>query len=649
MKFIFKLFGLLAVLSTIFLGFGSTAHAAPTSVNPDDPRLASLNNSLMFGTSSKYQSTLNSVSSSNSLMKTYDYKVPVDGTTNRIIWWPSLNDLKKTDTITIDYSKGPVGFYDGKEINCKFILSDFYVQPNIFGLQNNGHPFYIDINHDLPQGFTTSGISHFKLTAELTYRDSGERVDLKGDSFITFNSLNGRYLADSDHHHREFVSYNQMGTQEYFVTKDTGLGEYTDLITGSGKVVGGVTKPDTDDKFEDLVGAKTFTNGSVSFNVKGKDLSFQIGNTGGTQWVAFNASTLWNARPVPPKKTGEDNKGNNIDNEQVKIGDEIIYKVPQTINTLNQDLLTKYTAFEMVDNLPAEVTYKSAKVVRTSDNKVISEAGKDDQIKIDGQTVTFKASSDTLNKVFLYNGETYVLEIHTVVNDKAKPNQDFKNQAKVIINGNSENTNFITNHIPKNSTIEKGIVEGDKLVKDKDVNYDEKIPYQVDAAITDWKGLSQVQLVDKLEPVLKYVPGSAKVLDADKKEVKGKITEPTSANGNTLTFDAASPADLKGKKITLYFEATLIEGTNYVDYVVDGKIVIPNKATLNTNFDKKTTPEVNVTPPPVEAKAIKKIDISDSMKKDDEEDKEKDKNDSTSSSSVEGSKSSEETKTSETK
>lgn len=581
---------LFAVLMSVLFINPTESSAAAQKVNPNDTRFANKNNSLLFATDAAHANSLRSVTSSNPALKVIEETS--SGRKHKVIYWDNLNDLKKTDTITITYDK--VGYYAGRDIKAQMVLSDFTIGQNYFGVSVAGKNNYLHINYDLPQGFTTSGIRRFTTQLKLTYADNGQAVNLQGDSYISISSLNGhKELASGLGDVREFVSYNSMSSLPYYLTNTTAIGEYTDPISGSGTVVGGITNPETDKNFVDAVGAPTFTNATVSFQVQGTNLRFTMGATYGSQWVAFNASTLWNVKPANPTKKVTNSAGVDYNGKRVGVGETLIYHVTQKTNTLNQDLLTKYSKFEISDPLPIEVDYVSARV-ETSGNSNFQASG---EIKYDAnsRTVTYSANTNTMQNRMRYVGEDYTLVITTKVNDKTKEGVQIKDTGRSIVNSNGANTNTVVNDPPILPSISKKIVQNGKEIDRADVNYDDWFGYKVNVTLPNPSSDKSFIVTDDLEDILDVDGSSVKVFDAStKKDITSEGTLSVDNTNEKWSWTVANNSSSLGRKIYVTFNAKVkLDFPNADKYLdADKNIVIPNKATLNT----LTSNEVVVVP-----------------------------------------------------
>lgn len=149
-----------------------------------------------------------------------------------------------------------------------------------------------------------------------------------------------------------------------------------------------------------------------------------------------------------------------------------------------------------------------------------------------------------------------------------------------LTNTNSEETLIEKNSTP---TLEKKIVEGDKLVDANNVAIGDNVDYQI--TVTVGEGLTDYVVKDTMSDGLTYNK-DAKVY-VDGKEVTTGFTVATTANGFTVTFDNDYIATLeKSEEIVIKFSAKLNNGATV------GSTGNPNTAVL----EYKNESEVETTP-----------------------------------------------------
>ena len=153
-----------------------------------------------------------------------------------------------------------------------------------------------------------------------------------------------------------------------------------------------------------------------------------------------------------------------------------------------------------------------------------------------------------------------------------------------LTNTNSEETLIEKNSTP---TLEKKIVEGDKLVDANNVAIGDNVDYQI--TVTVGEGLTDYVVKDTMSDGLTYNK-DAKVY-VDGKEVTTGFTVATTANGFTVTFDNDYIATLeKSEEIVIKFSANLNNGATV------GSTGNPNTAVLEykNESEVETTPEDTV-------------------------------------------------------
>lgn len=96
-------------------------------------------------------------------------------------------------------------------------------------------------------------------------------------------------------------------------------------------------------------------------------------------------------------------------------GDTVIINVKQQIGTMYVNTFTHYSKFEISDDLPKGVTYKSAKVIDGNGNDVTSKGTI--SYNSSTRTVTFRMNASNLTTDSIYNGGTYTLQITTIADD----------------------------------------------------------------------------------------------------------------------------------------------------------------------------------------------------------------------------------------
>lgn len=188
--------------------------------------------------------------------------------------------------------------------------------------------------------------------------------------------------------------------------------------------------------------------------------------------------------PTPVKRV-VDETGKDINKEGVQQGEIIIYEIDQAVNELGKDISAKYTEFSISDQLPKQISFVSAKVLK--DGKAIeAEAISYDKAK---HTVLFAGDAAFLKNMTM-KSEVYTLQIKTKVNDEVGDKEQIKNSGSTSINKQTQKTNEVENttRLPKGTiTINKVTEqlsaikesENDQLIWEKQPQ--EGVTYQVKA------------------------------------------------------------------------------------------------------------------------------------------------------------------------
>ncbi|EKR9302825.1 isopeptide-forming domain-containing fimbrial protein [Enterococcus faecalis] len=511
--------------------------------------------------------------------------------------------LKATDWIEV-YHKN-TGTYKGKDVSVRLRLSNFKVGHNKYDNEANtvdGNKNYVIAFGNLINGITFAGYGSQTVEAKFVYTDTGQPVNFEGSTYITFNSLNGKPSMDylgNNFNEQEFTSYDKMNTLPYYVTTTTGLKEYTNPVTSSGTLIGGIANPATNDKFTDVIGAKDFTNGSVTYTIAGQNPKFVVGTTSNMMWFTLNSSAVFNMNPPAPTKDVKNQSGVNINGQKVQPGQPITYEINQTVNKLNVDILTKYNSFVIGDNLPKEVEYKSARLV-DKNNKEVDTKGTYAYDKAT-HVVKYTASSDFLNKMPM-NGETYTLKIDVKVKEDVAANSTIKNKGVVTIDDKPFNTNEVSNitEDPKFPKPDKEDVDTEgKDINGQDVMPGQKIVYRINQKVNVmnkdiYAKYKKFVITDPLPAEVAYESSVVKVNGTVQKDAKA-ISYDEKSHTATFNADASFLQNMKMNGETITYEIT-----TRVKDDVEPDTIIKNVGNVSINDKPNNTNEVtNKTKDPI--------------------------------------------------
>ncbi|WP_039105819.1 isopeptide-forming domain-containing fimbrial protein, partial [Levilactobacillus brevis] len=376
-------------------------------------------------------------------------------------------------------------------------------------------------------------------------------------------------------------------------------------------------------------------------------------SNGQDYWFAPSTATVFTPTPDKPnKKVVDPDTKADMNKQQVKDGQKLQYQVSQKVGYLGQDTLERYTSMDWKDKLPAQFTYKSAYLVDAKGNKVTADTFKADS-KSDSNssstsnassssassnsnsssssssnsssssssnnnsssdnsktadwagtatfdkatnTVDYSASSDFL-KAMPMNGETYTLVIDGVVDSGGKTST-LTNTGDVIIDGNSQETNTVTNNTvpPIASKLSKTVTDtSGKTGTTGNVEAGKDYAYTLTADITDKYTINNIDISDPLAAVQEY---KGATVTSDGKDVTSDGTLAFDKATNTVDWKAKSPKDFSGKKLSMKITVQLKKDADLSKYIgSDGKISIPNVATLDVDGSKTPSNPTSVTPP----------------------------------------------------
>lgn len=383
-------------------------------------------------------------------------------------------------------------------------------------------------------------------------------------------------------------------------------------------------------------------------------------------WFAPSTATVFTPTPdKPTKKVVDPDTKADMDKQTVKDGQKLQYQVSQKVGYLGQDTLERYTAMDWKDKLPAQFTYKSAYLVDEKGNKVTADTFKADS-KSDSNsssssnassssessnsnssssssnnsssisssnnssssdnlkttdwagtatfdkatnTVDYSASADFL-KAMPMNGETYTLVIDGVVDSGGKAST-LTNTGDVIIDGNSQETNTVTDNTvpPTASKLSKTVTDtSEKTGTTGNVEAGKDYSYTLTADITDKYAINSLDISDPLASVQEY---KGATVTSDGKDVTSDGTLNFDKSTNTVDWKAKTPKDFSGKKLLMKIIVQLNKDADLSKYIgTDGKISIPNVATLDVDGSKTPSNPTSVTPPTVKPTAHKFVQLT---------------------------------------
>lgn len=488
---------------------------------------------------------------------------------------------------------------------------------------------YLDVSENLTNGYVYANIKKMDISLQTVFSDTKEPVNFISDdshhSFLSFNSLNGRYLKNLSEpdmwvsepgnpkyplQASEFATYlshdTNLESTKVYVTNDTNIQHTTVPATGlTSKYFNGLT----DEGFDDYLGSPTFKKNSVMFELKGKEQKFAVGAGRATAWNTYTGATLFMATPPeleeePVKKVLNANN-EDINTQQVKKNQVVKWEVSVPVGNMGATLLEKYSELKVVDNLPKEVDYNSYQVFDSKGKEITTST----TINREGQKATVSFKEDYLQNTMLYEGETYRVVFITKVKESLTGYHKIDNTATVFYNQMGLATNKVGVYVeePVIPDPSKTVFSGSVEYNGKTVKAGQELTYEVSQKVnkqgTDIQSkYTKFNLMDKLDSKVTYK--SASLLK------NGTVMN----NVKILSYDAAA------KTVSFVADANFLSSMEMnnetytlrivvvVNEAVENGNEIKNKAQSIVNNSSKDTNEVkNPIFVPKESKVTKYI------------------------------------------
>lgn len=596
-------------------------------------------------------------------------------------------DYTKMNETVITAQYGVIGSdkTTGDPVTAKVTLSGFQKAYRWGSMAIPQYSPGVEISNNLYSGFDTKGLSSMNFKITFTDQKTGKDIKFDKNAYLSWNSLNGNAVNSYGHGHAvESVAYlNNNSDNTSYVTSDTLLKQYASPHDKTLTLTGGSPQPNEDSPqsiAEDILGAPGFTRHSVSYLLNGTEQEFSINSfnpiefpdatpdlsrsNGQDFWFAPNSATVFQPTAEKPVKQVIDPATKaDINDKQVKDGQNIQYQIGQKVAFLGQDTLERYSSMTFTDKLPAGFVYKNAyladadgkkiekpstttdsdtnssssssnsesSTASSSSSSASSESSSNSETKTTDTTKTgtdntssdwagtasFDKASNTVtyttSKEFLaamkMAGETYKLIIDGTV-DTSNSAKVLENQAQVAIDNKSADTNKVTNTTtpPAAGSLSKTVTVDGKTGTTGEVTPDKAYSYQLNAKIADKSKINSLEVSDPLEKVQTYE--SATVNDSTGKDITDQGTLTFDKTTNTVKWVAKTPSDFSGRTINMNIKVKLNVDADLSAYKVNGKIAIPNVGQLKT--DDGTTPSnpTSVTIPTVEPSAHKSVQLT---------------------------------------
>ncbi|MGC3728209.1 isopeptide-forming domain-containing fimbrial protein, partial [Enterococcus faecalis] len=491
---------------------------------------------------------------------------------------------------------------DGTPIDLKITIQDWEQYKNAQNMVSNN---IVAFNNVSAIATYQGGFSWVKQTWTYLEHGTDKEKPVSGYySWIDIDNLQGMTI-DKD-------SYKAID-KLYVPTKDT-------IVKYKEEKDGGKTFYDSDDiPLDDGDNRGDFTflysnrsrfdfTYSEDFATREKNLGYPLPPKNNNQYSYFGYSAKKPVRTAPmiPTKTVTDSDETNVDKNTLEgLGEVYSYTITHKVPDEMKEFY--YSNYEMQDELVPELE-------RVSDVKVMDEAGKDVtnkfEAKHEGNLVRMVAKADALKTADFYNHE-YKFNFQTKIREGVSLDKylvdgklQIPNKAKIIQNNKEVPTDEThTTVTPKDPSIAKKILEGDKEVDLTSAKVGDEVTFKLDVQVPNTKDMTSLVIQDDLEDVLE-ANKEVKVTLSDGTDItdQGKIS--VDEKTQKVSWTANEPNKLKEKQLFVYIKGKL-KDADFSQYVDDkGNIMIPNLAQLVINDEPTDSNKVNVTTPQEKPKVL---------------------------------------------
>ncbi|MCO8259743.1 isopeptide-forming domain-containing fimbrial protein [Enterococcus faecalis] len=491
---------------------------------------------------------------------------------------------------------------DGTPIDLKITIQDWEQYKNAQNMVSNN---IVAFNNVSAIATYQGGFSWVKQTWTYLEHGTDKEKPVSGYySWIDIDNLQGMTI-DKD-------SYKAID-KLYVPTKDT-------IVKYKEEKDGGKTFYDSDDiPLDDGDNRGDFTflysnrsrfdfTYSEDFATREKNLGYPLPPKNNNQYSYFGYSAKKPVRTAPmiPTKTVTDSDETNVDKNTLEgLGEVYSYTITHKVPDEMKEFY--YSNYEMQDELIPELE-------RVSDVKVTDEAGKDVsnkfEAKHEGNLVRMVAKADVLKTADFYNHE-YKFNFQTKIREGVSLDKylvdgklQIPNKAKIIQNNKEVPTDETTTTVtPKDPSIAKKILEGDKEVDLTSAKVGDEVTFKLDVQVPNTKDMTSLVIQDDLEDVLE-ANKEVKVTLSDGTDItdQGKIS--VDEKTQKVSWAANEPNKLKEKQLFVYIKGKL-KDADFSQYVDDkGNIMIPNVAQLVINDEPTDSNKVNVTTPQEKPKVL---------------------------------------------
>ncbi|MGK0607254.1 isopeptide-forming domain-containing fimbrial protein [Enterococcus gilvus] len=553
------------------------------------------------------------------------------------IIWDAPNKVTKNSKITAHFKN--VASYDGKDLNCDVVLSNFNNMhrslnsaTSVLTHNKKNYREFVRFCNNLYNGIDIQGFGAMNMQLNFTYSSNGKALNLDAPSgtgrdskgaYLTLACLDGHYHQRLDSFedgkgivqhvadHKEFVGYQNMNKYPYYVTSNTVLGEYAAPMKSANNLCPNVTGGraesgySTDDHFDGMFGSPTYNLSGGTYTLQGTNPQFMVGTNIYSMYFSFTTASIWSKFPPAPSKESynkaqTDAAANNINKKYIPKGSDVYYHIKQTFGQLGIDQMTQYKAFSIKDQFDSsKLDYNSkdlsnARLLYKNGNSW-QEVDKGASYKLSDNTITYTASNGLLSNASNY-GKTFVLELH--FKTKTDTSGILKNTAQTTFNNNyTQNTNTVesfflnppTKTVTQNGKDVNGHNTGQKGTPTGPLNLGSIVSYTINQK---WhqKGIdmdndhySQFSIEDTVDKNLVLQTDSVKVIDQSTgTDVTAQGTLSYDKSSSTISWNSSSAflknQTLNGRTLSLTFDTkTPLKQTR--DIYNTGEVKVENVAT----------------------------------------------------------------------
>lgn len=356
-------------------------------------------------------------------------------------YWQSTGlRWKGSEWIEVTYEN--TGTYRGQAVDVRVTFRPAYSYNSYSGGDDFWNHSKLLINPDFMGGMTYIASAQARISYEFLYAGTNTRIPLSSVyfSFGSMNTHEGWY--PSNYSSARFYKQSGAYPNVYSMRQNDLAGQ-----------VEAITWPDHNwcinldldgNNFEDNVHAATFWKSvatvDVTTNTPGM---FSFDMFPFHFWFCPTVTNVGAVAP-PPTKVIKDGTENKLFVTKHS-GDTVLFQINQEVESLGYQGtgMLKYSNFSFADTLPEGVTYNSARILRGL-NGIWTDVTSNGTLSYNASTrrVGFSFSGSYLNNGMAYQGESYVLEINTTLQEGTET-RELLNQGSTTICNTLQSTNTV--------------------------------------------------------------------------------------------------------------------------------------------------------------------------------------------------------------